>query len=100
MHITTTTDQQECCACLDMLGVREVFRPIPPHVTSDSLMQLDETTWIVGTNHHGKYTLHALEECSKAEAWEFLEKIRGNEPHTNMRLAFVGDNAQEAMQQN
>ena len=61
------------------------------YLKASGIMQLDESCWLCGTNSAGFITLHVLEECSKAEAWQFFETMRGpNTKHINPRMTFVG----------
>ena len=93
MKITKSTDQAECIAILDTLAIRHTFQPKPPSVTSDSLMQLDPTTFLVGTNDSGSYTLYVLEGTTQKEAMQFLQDLAKDAGmrHINTRLQFVGD---------
>jgi hypothetical protein len=96
MNVITTTDQEECKACLDTLGVREVFKPAPPNVTSDLVMQIADNVWVVGTNDRGNYTMRALVGATQAQAWAFLEVLRGPQKFCNPRVESVGANAEKA----
>ena len=91
MKITTETNQQIIALLFETMNIVEVFRPVPPSRVADGIMQLDESCWLCGTNSAGFITLHVLEECSKAEAWQFFETMRGpNTKHINPRMTFVG----------
>lgn len=89
MTTTTCDDQAQCGACLDELGVREVFRPLPGQIVCDGIIQLSGQCWLVGTNDRGKFTLHFLEEASKEEAWAFFDSLHNGCGHTNSRISII-----------
>ncbi len=93
MNITTCTDQAECGKVLDELQIREALRPLPPNIACDCLMKLDATSFLVGSNNAGNYTLHLLEDSTQAEAGEFFDALRAGSKSSNPRLHFVGAGA-------
>jgi hypothetical protein len=90
MNVTTTTDQAECQLVLTTLEAVDSFKPIPPHKITDGFLKLDDSSFICGTNDHGRLTLHFIEDCTQAEALEFYEEMRGDGKHINPRISFCG----------
>jgi hypothetical protein len=91
VKLVTSTNQAECQQVLDALNCAEVFRPLPPSMICDGIIQIDATSWLTGTNDCGRLTLHFLDETTKAEAWEFFETMRGVRcKHINPRISFCG----------
>lgn len=91
MTIATTNNQPEIEAVLKTLDIESVFQPVPPQVVCDGIIQIDGSSWLVGTNDRGNITLHFLDECTKAEAWKFFHDLRGpNNTYINPRISFCG----------
>lgn len=90
MTVTTCANQIECNTVLDELQIREVFRPIPPNLICDGIVQIGSDCWIVGTNDRGQLTLNLLENASKAEAWKFFDSLHNGCGHTNYRISICG----------
>jgi hypothetical protein len=77
----------------------DVLTPGPNADTCDGILPLagmDGDTWLIITNARGNITVHALQECSKAEAFNYLEEIRGQPLFCNPRLSFLGERQQNA----
>ena len=99
MKATTTTNQAECTLILDVLEIRDRITPTPPHDTCDGLLPMNGTdglTWLLITNARGRFTIHALEDCTQAQAFDYLQQVRGGAQFCNPRLDFCGAEPQSA----
>lgn len=98
MNVTTTTNQAECQMVLKTLEIAEVFRPTPPSPVCDGFLQLAPDCFLCGTNDCGRFTLHILEDTTKAEAWQFFETMRGiATKYINPRISFCGPSTEPAI---
>ena len=90
MNVTTCKDQAECAFVLDHFQIREVFKPLPPALDADGIIQMDSECWLVGSNERGRFTLYFLEGATNAEAWAFFDRLNGGCGHTEPRVTVCG----------
>jgi len=97
VKVTTSKDQAQNLFALSEMGALEVFKPVPPQLICDGIIQIDSETYLLGTNDRGTIVLHFLENTTKAEAWEFFQNMRGEKcNHINPRISFVGPSQNNA----
>ncbi|HUD74850.1 MAG TPA: hypothetical protein VMQ76_07245 [Terracidiphilus sp.] len=99
MKALTTTDQTECAMIMDALDIWEQCKPSHGHDTCDGILPMngmDGDVWLVITNARGHLTIHALQECSQAEAFAYLDQVRGDVAFCNPRVQFYGEEYQHA----
>lgn len=92
MNVTTTTSQAEALCAMAVLGIKpEQLVSRIPGATTDSIMQLNDTSWLIITNDNGRYTLHCIENATSEEAWKYHRSLcQPGYGQTNPRLEFVG----------
>ena len=95
MTVTTCNEQPVCLFALAWLRINpESLRPKPPSTTSDGLMQLGETNWLIITNNAWHFNVHVLENASKTEAWDYFHSLKpAGVVSTNPRAVFLNTGA-------
>ncbi len=91
MKVTTCTDQKECAEIIGELNIASAFVPTAPERICDCIVQLAAGLWVVGSNNHGIYTLHLLEDADSNAAWDFFHNLRGpNTQYIKPRISVLG----------
>ena len=96
MTTHTTNDPQSVRTILEAAGINPAdIQPAPGRQACDGIMSLGHGAWLIVSNNAGQFSVTAIEDATKKEAFTFLESLNGGKRGANARLVATGNEPPE-----